>query len=390
MITHPRLCLWVHLEQRGKSMGAIGGIARPSGTLVPRGLSHSGESVGTPRTGQAAARGRQDDEVEDQSVGKARQNHAARGSELRHFAAGGCGGMMGALLTCPLEVVKTHLQSKAVLQRSIDVVQIARADGVVGFWRGIGPMLAGVVPARAVNFWTYNAVKGGCCRPATRMGPPYMAGIVGGTVTVTVVNRSGSLRPACSFRGRVRGGHWPGVSWVASCVSSDLQEEGVRVLQGVDPQHLGCLRRPSSLLFMSASSMLMCATNTGGVREDNSPRGRQAGDKPELRNQSMSGLQRRQRWWRLSQRTRTRSSARLRERGASESTSRQCIVCAKYADEGMRGLYGGLFTHLLRVVPNTAILSSLTRRFQVPRHSLVALDPARRGSMLWKPQLAAD
>jgi hypothetical protein len=87
---------------------------------------------------------------------------ARSGRDWRHFAAGGCGGMMGALITCPLEVVKTHLQSKNVLRRSLSdvVLQIARIDGVLGFWRGIGPMLAGVVPARAVNFWTYNAVKG--------------------------------------------------------------------------------------------------------------------------------------------------------------------------------------------------------------------------------------
>jgi hypothetical protein len=102
-------------------------------------------------------------EKEQGSARGAASGLAARsGRDWRHFAAGGCGGMMGALITCPLEVVKTHLQSKNVLRRSLSdvVLQIARIDGVLGFWRGIGPMLAGVVPARAVNFWTYNAVKG--------------------------------------------------------------------------------------------------------------------------------------------------------------------------------------------------------------------------------------
>lgn len=48
---------------------------------------------------------------------------------------------------------------------------------------------------------------------------------------------------------------------------------------------------------------------------------------------------------------------RLRERGASQiySSALQCVRRV-WVEEGVRGLYGGLGTHLLRVVPNTAIL----------------------------------
>jgi solute carrier family 25 protein 33/36 len=48
---------------------------------------------------------------------------------------------------------------------------------------------------------------------------------------------------------------------------------------------------------------------------------------------------------------------RLRERGASQIYS-SALHCVRrvWVEEGMRGMYGGLFTHLLRVVPNTAIL----------------------------------
>ena len=129
---------------------------------------------------QAPAQQRAPDAAWEQEQGAARagagaaRGLAARsGREWRHFAAGGCGGMMGALITCPLEVVKTHLQSKNVVRRSLSevVLQIARNDGVLGFWRGIGPMLAGVVPARAVNFWTYNAVKGHLLSAGHAEGP---------------------------------------------------------------------------------------------------------------------------------------------------------------------------------------------------------------------------
>lgn len=48
---------------------------------------------------------------------------------------------------------------------------------------------------------------------------------------------------------------------------------------------------------------------------------------------------------------------RLRERGADQIYS-SAIHCVRriWMEEGARGLYGGLGTHLLRVVPNTAIL----------------------------------
>jgi solute carrier family 25, member 33/36 len=72
--------------------------------------------------------------------------------------------MLGACLTCPLEVVKTRLQSKALSASHTGMLSIARGiaqtDGVRGFWKGIGPMLVGVVPARAVYFATYDFAKG--------------------------------------------------------------------------------------------------------------------------------------------------------------------------------------------------------------------------------------
>ena len=118
--------------------------------------------------------------------GPSQRGLAKSGREWRHFAAGGCGGMMGALITCPLEVVKTHLQSKNVVRRSLGevVLQISRNDGVLGFWRGIGPMLAGVVPARALNFWTYNAVKGHLLSAGYAEGPlVHVAGSTTSTAT---------------------------------------------------------------------------------------------------------------------------------------------------------------------------------------------------------------
>lgn len=83
------------------------------------------------------------------------------GYQWRHFIAGGMGGMVGAMITCPLEVVKTVLQSKEQQNKSVVRVVggILKFEGLPGFFKGIGPMVLGVVPARATYFATYDGTK---------------------------------------------------------------------------------------------------------------------------------------------------------------------------------------------------------------------------------------
>ncbi|CAH1240691.1 SLC25A36 [Branchiostoma lanceolatum] len=119
-----------------------------------------------------------------------------------HLIAGGAGGTAGAILTCPLEVVKTRLQSSvytfpssnvllAGLQNghgtpagivqlstcaqtsteafvttarpSIGIVQcirhIVENEGVLALFKGLGPNLVGVAPSRAIYFGTYAQAK---------------------------------------------------------------------------------------------------------------------------------------------------------------------------------------------------------------------------------------
>uniref|UniRef100_A0A8D0HE85 Solute carrier family 25 member 33 n=1 Tax=Sphenodon punctatus TaxID=8508 RepID=A0A8D0HE85_SPHPU len=96
-----------------------------------------------------------------------------------------CGGTAGAILTCPLEVVKTRLQSSSLalrplcfpevqLQgvsgglvrpglRSAGVLQLLRTilekEGIRSLFRGLGPNLVGVAPSRAIYFAAYSGAK---------------------------------------------------------------------------------------------------------------------------------------------------------------------------------------------------------------------------------------
>ena len=94
------------------------------------------------------------------------------------FAAGGCGGTVGALLTCPLEAVKTRLQSSSgtlhipevqlntMARASVDrlvspgplhcLKVILEKEGPRSLFRGLGRNLLGVAPPRAIYFAAYS------------------------------------------------------------------------------------------------------------------------------------------------------------------------------------------------------------------------------------------
>jgi len=121
--------------------------------------------------------------------------------QLVHLLAGGVGGTAGAVATCPLEVLKTRMQSSScasmfhhqlepqpgpsssncgVLQwggnhdgpnhkrwrnwqawRFVQLFRhIRQTEGMGAFFKGLGPNLIGVAPSRAIYFCTYAWCKG--------------------------------------------------------------------------------------------------------------------------------------------------------------------------------------------------------------------------------------
>ena len=57
------------------------------------------------------------------------------------------------------------------------------------FWKGWGPMLAGVVPTRAVYFSTYNASKSALLPRFGNTAPTHMlSALAAGSATVTLIN----------------------------------------------------------------------------------------------------------------------------------------------------------------------------------------------------------
>lgn len=91
------------------------------------------------------------------------------------------GGMAGAVFTSPLDVVKTRLQSDiyksqykstamahhspvgkamAHVSDTIGIISnVYRLEGVRALFKGLGPNLVGVIPARSINFFSYGLGK---------------------------------------------------------------------------------------------------------------------------------------------------------------------------------------------------------------------------------------
>ncbi|XP_064861224.1 solute carrier family 25 member 33 [Oncorhynchus nerka] len=112
---------------------------------------------------------------------------AQNNNTLLHLFAGGCSGTVGAIVTCPLEVLKTRLQSSGITLRPMFQVQlgtlngtgvirpgsgtitppgllqvlrsILEKEGPRSLFRGLGPNLVGVAPSRAIYFAAYKKSK---------------------------------------------------------------------------------------------------------------------------------------------------------------------------------------------------------------------------------------
>ncbi|OQD63606.1 hypothetical protein PENPOL_c009G09975 [Penicillium polonicum] len=94
-----------------------------------------------------------------------------------HLLAGASGGMATAIVTSPLDVLRTRLQSdfyqpqnrgsdassrplQASNHKTLRIINsIYRAEGWRAFFRGLGPSMAGVVPATAIKFYVYGNCK---------------------------------------------------------------------------------------------------------------------------------------------------------------------------------------------------------------------------------------
>ncbi|OWB57676.1 hypothetical protein B5S28_g3640 [[Candida] boidinii] len=308
------------------------------------------------------------------------QNDTKKVQPWVHFVAGGLGGMCGAIFTSPFDVVKTRLQSdvykdlyksqaskgNAFSSISVHVKEtcnilynVYKYEGPRALFKGLGPNLVGVIPARSINFFTYGLTKD-IIRENFYDGKEdsfvhLLSGISAGVVTSTATN------PIWLVKTRLQLDKSTVKQYKNSfdCVNKIFKNEGFFALyRGLSASYLGSIE--STLQWILYEQM----KNAIQLRSDRiAQSGKPRTKFDEFFDWSARSFSAGAAKFAASLityphevvRTRLRQAPSL-ENGKPKYTG--LIQCFKLVlkEEGLASMYGGLTPHLMRTVPNSIIM----------------------------------
>lgn len=296
--------------------------------------------------------------------------------------------MTSTFLTSPLDVVKTRLQSdfykhqlsaqraqaqnvglvRQGLRHFSETFQILgdvyRIEGWRGLFKGLGPNLSGVVPARAINFYTYGNGKriiaerfnSGQESPLVHLCAAACAGIVTGTAT----NPIWLVKTRLQLDKQTAGKDGKSRQYKNSydCVRQVVRQEGFKGLyRGLSASYLGVTE--STLQWVLYERMKSYLAQRRQAILDS---GRQMSSWDEFVDTSGKlGAAGAAKLFAAAltyphEVVRTRMRQRPMNNGTLKYTG--LIQCFRtiWKEEGIVSMYGGLSPHLLRVVPSAAIM----------------------------------
>ncbi|TEA19900.1 putative mitochondrial carrier [Colletotrichum sidae] len=311
-----------------------------------------------------------------------------------HFVAGGVGGMTAATLTAPLDVLKTRLQSdfyqaqlrashearaQAVgklsplraaafhLRETFQILgSVYKIEGPRALFKGLGPNLVGVIPARSINFYTYGTGK----RLIAEYGNGgkegawvhLAAGIVAGVTTSTATNPIWLVKTRLQLDKNIaeKSGGVAQRQYRNSldCVRQVLRTEGFTGLyKGMSASYLGVAE--STLQWVLYEQI----KNKLAAREE---RIAQSGREKNVWDRTVD-------WMgnagaaggaklvaAILAYPHEVARTRLRQAPMADGQLKYTglIQCFRlvWVEEGFMGLYGGLTPHLMRTVPSAAIM----------------------------------
>lgn len=311
-----------------------------------------------------------------------------------HFVAGGLGGMTSATLTSPLDVLKTRLQStfyqtelaarraakgipsphqmslpRAALLHITETGQILAAipkvEGWKALFKGLGPNLVGVVPARAINFWAYGNGKkfisstffNGQESAPVHLLAAASAGLITGTATnpIWLVKTRLQLDKQNAGPGGV--GRQYRNAW--DCVTKTIRTEGFRGLyRGLSASYLGVSESTLQWVLYEQAKASLARRQTALEESGRTPNvwDKTVGYTGKLvAAGSAKFVAALITYPHEVVRTRLRQ-APVDASGRVKYTGLWSCFRTVFKEEGMAALYGGLVPHMLRVVPSAAIM----------------------------------
>ena len=278
-----------------------------------------------------------------------------------HFTAGATAGMISAIATCPLEVLKTRAQvataTTGSVQQSFKVFSqmrgVVQREGVLGLWRGVMPNVMGVAPCRASYFGLYNEARNVLAANGVTGSVVHLAAAASAGASVATV-----MSPVFVIKTRLQlqtneervlasGKRLRNYGGVVDAFRGIVREEGTRgFYRGLSASYLGVTEGATQ--FMMYQKMKSMARDRGHAITP-------------LNSFCMAALAK------LVASSATYPHEVIRTRLRDRATYATATGAPKYTglvhafktiarEEGVRGLYGGLGPHLIRVVPNAALL----------------------------------
>ena len=278
------------------------------------------------------------------------------------FLSGGVAGTVASCITNPLEVIKTQMQSsnvellKARGHPAAIAKKIMEQDGVRGFFRGLPPTLVGIIPSRSAYFYAYQRTKKflGPTLPEGSPGNALVAGFFAGIVGNTLTNPIWMVRT----RMQLMIDHTAGQRAYAGygdAITTIFKEEGIAgFYKGITASYWGCAE--GAMQFIIYEQL-----KTRLLKRQNAKRAL-AGQPPtdELPHSTY--------FWTAAAskaiaaiasyphevaRTRMREQARA---GLFKYKGMWQTLGLMAKEEGAKSLYSGMGVHLMKVVPNSALM----------------------------------
>lgn len=309
-----------------------------------------------------------------------------------HFLAGGIGGMAGAVVTCPFDLVKTRLQSdiyqnmyksqaEALMmnttrprivnltlqaathfKETVSIIgNVYRQEGFRSLFKGLGPNLVGVIPARSINFFTYGTTKDIYSKAFNNgQEAPWihlMAAATAGWATATATN------PIWMVKTRVqldKAGKTRTYKNSYDCLKSILRNEGIYGLyRGLSASYLGSVEGILQwLLYEQLKHLIKKRSIEKFGAHDESTMTTTDKIKQWCQRSGGAGLAK----FMASIVTyphevvRTRLRQSPLENGKVKYTGLVQSFRVIIKEEGLASMYSGLTPHLMRTVPNSIIM----------------------------------
>jgi solute carrier family 25 protein 33/36 len=268
---------------------------------------------------------------------------------------GGLGAMVGAMITSPLEVVKTRLQAqnnKRNLETNsrfgfgtINALRnLVQQEGFLGLYRGLFAHCLGVIPARTIHFFVYSGTKGFLAKrwnDHPYYVPMFSSAFAAATVvTITspiwLVKTRLQLQAAAASETLYNG--------LIDCAIKTYKSEGLRgFYKGLGASYLGVFE---TMIQFTLYENLKRTLKVSMDRDLHSSEFLLISSFSKLVASALT-------YPHEVIRTRLREQKNVRPLKYPGPISGMLVLARQ---EGIKGLYGGMGAHLLRVVPNAAIL----------------------------------